>query len=117
MKQMRSLATSHQQRLKMASKQQHKQKHVPMRSCVACRQKMDKRRLTRIVRTADAGVVIDPTGKLNGRGAYLCDDPACWQRAVNNRIVDSALKTELTGTERQMILTHVVSAEIQAQHV
>ena len=102
----------------MAKKQQHKQKHIPMRSCVACRQKMDKRQLTRIVRTADEGVVIDPTGKRNGRGAYLCDDPLCWQRAVERRTLDTALKTELTGVEREMILAfHVVSAETQAQHV
>ncbi len=104
--------------LKMAKQQQHKQKHVPMRTCVVCCQKLDKRRLTRLVRTADAGVVIDPSGKRNGRGAYLCDNPVCWQNAAQKRTLEHALKTELTEAERQKIATfHPVSAETQAQHV
>ncbi len=104
--------------LKMAKKQQHKQKHVPMRTCVVCGRKLDKRQLTRLVRTADAGVVIDPTGKRNGRGAYLCTTPTCWESAAQKRTLANALKTELTEAERQMIAAfNPVSAETQAQHV
>ncbi len=104
----------------MATQKQRKQKHVPMRTCVACREKVDKRRLTRIVRTpvdettgVSDGVVIDRTGKRNGRGAYVCDKPSCWERAVKRRILDTALKTELTDTEREHLLASV-SAEMQA---
>jgi hypothetical protein len=48
-----------------------------MRTCAACRQVRAKRSLTRIVRTPDARVAVDPTGKAAGRGTYICDDPAC----------------------------------------
>ncbi|HLZ28496.1 MAG TPA: YlxR family protein [Chloroflexota bacterium] len=54
-------------------------RHVPQRTCVVCRQTSAKRQLVRIVRTPDGSVRLDPTGKLSGRGAYLCVSPACWQ--------------------------------------
>jgi predicted RNA-binding protein YlxR (DUF448 family) len=70
-------------------------RHIPQRTCVACRQTSAKRQLVRIVRTADGGVVIDPTGKLSGRGAYLCDSPACWRAALSSRgALVRALKVE-----------------------
>lgn len=59
-------------------------------------------------------VMIDLTGKRNGRGAYLCDKLACWERAIKHRILDNALKTELTDTERKHVLTFPVLAETQA---
>lgn len=67
---------------------------------MACRQQFDKRRLTRIVRTAEDGVVIDPTGKRNGRGAYVCDQPACWDKIVRQTaILNAALNTQVTEPE------------------
>ena len=88
----------------MAKKQkQPRQKHSPQRSCVVCRQKMDKRRLTRLVRTAEGSVVIDLTGKKNGRGAYLCDQPACWDKALNSNVLNQALKTNISEAEKAEI--------------
>lgn len=83
--------------------QPRRNRPTPQRSCVACRQKADKRQFTRIVRTEN-GVVIDPTGKRNGRGAYLCDQAACWEKAVHKGLLDTALKTHLTAEERDLIL-------------
>lgn len=80
-----------------------RQKHVPQRTCAVCRQTKPKRALTRVVRTPDAGVQIDPTGKLAGRGAYLCDDPACWARAARDQTLGRALRTTLTDEERAAI--------------
>ncbi len=57
-------------------------KHVPQRTCVACRQVKSKRELIRVVRAPDGRVYVDETGKANGRGAYLCRDRACWEKAV-----------------------------------
>jgi predicted RNA-binding protein YlxR (DUF448 family) len=51
--------------------------HVPMRTCAVCREVKPKRSMTRVVRSADGSVSIDPTGKAAGRGTYVCDDPAC----------------------------------------
>ncbi|MYA93308.1 MAG: DUF448 domain-containing protein, partial [Chloroflexi bacterium] len=55
-------------------------KHRPQRTCVVCREKRDKVQLTRLVMVRDR-LKIDPSGKLNGRGAYLCEKPTCWSAA------------------------------------
>ncbi|PID87216.1 MAG: hypothetical protein CSB13_00565 [Chloroflexi bacterium] len=82
----------------MAKKQGHRPKHVPQRTCIVCRQKTDKRRLTRIVRTPEQQVVVDKTGKQNGRGAYVCDQPACWQKISSQpSILNQALKTTVSS--------------------
>jgi predicted RNA-binding protein YlxR (DUF448 family) len=63
--------------------------------CIVCRDRSAKRTLTRIVRSPDGVVRVDPTGKLNGRGAYLCDDVACWSRALAGDGLEKALKTTI----------------------
>jgi predicted RNA-binding protein YlxR (DUF448 family) len=87
-------------------------KHIPQRTCVVCRETNAKRTLTRIVRTADSGVQIDPTGKQNGRGAYLCDNPICWRRATNSEILDKALRATLTAEDRERLR---VAAPLEAK--
>jgi hypothetical protein len=72
---------------------------APQRTCIICRQTQAKRQLVRIVRMPAAGVQIDPTGKLAGRGAYLCRTRTCWQRALAGKRLDAALKTTLTIDE------------------
>jgi len=67
-------------------------RHVPQRTCVACRQGDAKRALVRIVRLASGAVRVDPGGKLSGRGAYLHDDPDCWTLAFKRAILPRALR-------------------------
>jgi predicted RNA-binding protein YlxR (DUF448 family) len=81
-----------------------RRKHVPQRTCIVCRQKKDKRRLIRIVRDRETGVFVDLTGKHNGRGAYLCQEVACWNKALNSKVLDQALKTEISEAEKEKIL-------------
>ena len=69
-------------------------RHVPQRTCVACRQTSAKRQLVRIVRGPDGTVTIDPTGKRSGRGAYLCESPECWQAGLTRGVLPRALKIE-----------------------
>lgn len=76
-----------------------KQKRVPQRTCVACRQARDKRGLVRIVRTIDANVEIDQTGKKSGRGAYLCRAASCWRLALEKGTLARALKVVLTSEQ------------------
>lgn len=55
----------------------------------------------------DAGVVVDPTGKRNGRGAYICEQPACWDKITkNNRLLNQALVTEVSAADLAAIALH-----------
>ncbi len=74
-------------------------KPVPIRTCVVCRRQASKRELMRIVMT-ETGLAPDPTGKRAGRGAYLCDNPACWSRAASGDVLAKALKTSLSPEDR-----------------
>lgn len=73
-------------------KKQVRQKHVPQRMCAICRETNEKRTLTRIVRTSDTSFETDPTGRANGRGAYICDKLSCWEKATATPIVAKALR-------------------------
>ena len=73
-------------------------KKIPMRMCVACREMRAKKDLMRIVRTAEGELVLDLTGKLSGRGAYLCRDSACLNKAIKIRALERALEAPLNDT-------------------
>jgi len=72
-----------------------KPRKVPTRTCTGCATASDKRRFVRVVRTPEGHVEIDATGKANGRGAYLCADPDCFEMARKRRRLDSALRVSL----------------------
>jgi uncharacterized protein len=80
-----------------------RRKHVPMRMCVVCRERFPKRQITRIVYTG-TGLQIDLTGKLHGRGAYLCDQAKCWERAASSDVLSKALQASLTGEDRERLM-------------
>ena len=68
---------------------------VPRRQCVGCRELKEKRELLRVVRTPEGEFVLDATGKLNGRGAYLCRSPECFQKAVKTRGLERSFHMSL----------------------
>ena len=84
-----------------------RQKHVPVRMCVTCRRSDAKRGLFRVVRTAEGRVVVDPTGKKAGRGAYLCHRSACWEQALKRQGLQRALRIEMLLPEDRMALEQV----------
>ena len=84
-----------------------KRRHIPQRTCIACREVLPKRSLIRVVRSQQ-GVVIDSTGKLAGRGAYLHQQRSCWERGLKGALA-SALKVELTDEERDQLSTYALS--------
>ena len=86
------------------------QRHIPQRTCVACRSERPKREMVRIVRAPDGAVGVDPTGKRSGRGAYLCLQPPCWQAALKRHALDKALKTELTAADREALAAYGAAA-------
>ena len=82
--------------LPMVTARAMKQRKVPVRSCVACRTSGDKKNLVRVVRTPSGEVVADKSGKLPGRGAYICPSAECFRRAVKEKRFSRALRTEIS---------------------
>ena len=82
-------------------------KHIPQRTCIACRRTDAKRGLMRLVRDADGHVALDPTGKRAGRGAYICHDPACWEQALKRHALMRALRLEGLKPEDQLELEQI----------
>ena len=70
-------------------------KKIPMRTCVVTKEKCEKRDLLRIVRTKDGEVLVDPTGKANGRGAYLKKEIEVIKQAQNSKILERILEVEI----------------------
>ena len=76
-----------------------RRKHKPQRTCIACREVKDKWELIRVVRTPDGKVVVDPTGKANGRGAYLCREAHCYEKNLTRERLTYSLKATLSPEE------------------
>ena len=72
-----------------------KQRKVPLRTCVVTKEKFEKKDLIRIVRTPEQNVIIDETGKANGRGAYLKKDIEVIEKAKKNKALEKALNVEI----------------------
>ena len=70
-------------------------KKVPMRQCVGCKEMKSKKELLRIIKTAENEILLDVTGKKNGRGAYLCPNVECLAQAVKSKGLDRSLKTAM----------------------
>ena len=81
-------------------------RRVPQRTCVGCRTVLPTRQLVRLVRTAQGTVEVDPTGKAQGRGAYLHNRRSCWRAALAGQALDQALKVTLTEAERARLRAH-----------
>lgn len=78
-----------------------KNRKIPMRQCVGCRESKEKNELIRIVRITEGEddaerICVDRTGKVNGRGAYLCNDPECLKKARKNNGLSRAFKMNVT---------------------
>lgn len=92
-------------------KRQTRRKHVPQRTCIACRQIEGKRELIRLART-DEGVVIDPTGKLAGRGAYLHPTQQCWKTVLQGNRLGSALRTQISSEDRAALVEFMTTLPV-----
>lgn len=71
-------------------------KKVPLRQCIVCRECKPKKELIRIVRTADNDFSVDKTGKLNGRGSYICNSEECINKLVKQKALNKAFKTNVS---------------------
>jgi predicted RNA-binding protein YlxR (DUF448 family) len=67
-------------------------KKIPLRQCIGCNELKAKKEMLRILKTTEDEVVLDTTGKLNGRGAYLCKNVECLKKAVKNKGIERSFK-------------------------
>lgn len=70
-------------------------KKIPMRTCTVTKEQLPKKDLIRVVRTPEGNVVVDTTGKINGRGAYLKRDLETFKKAEQTKILDKKLEVEV----------------------
>lgn len=70
-------------------------KKIPMRQCVGCGEMKNKKEMMRVLRNEEGSIVLDMTGRKNGRGAYLCMDRQCLERARKNRGLERSFKMSI----------------------
>ena len=70
-------------------------KNIPERTCIGCNEKKDKSNLLRIVKSSDGNINIDNTGKLNGRGAYICKNIDCLEKAMKSKSLEKSFKMKI----------------------
>lgn len=74
-------------------------KRVPLRKCIACQKTLSKKEMLRVIRNPEGKVELDPTGKKNGRGAYICGKLEGFEKAKKGKAFDRALKVSLTADD------------------
>lgn len=80
-----------------------RRKHVPLRTCVACRAIRPKREMARIVKPPEGVVTVDEKGKAAGRGAYVCRARRCWEIVLKGGRLEHALRTTLAEQEKEAL--------------
>ncbi len=91
------------------SKQPKKPKHVPLRTCISCKETKPKRELLRIVRTPDGHVLMDATGKKSGRGAYLCAKRSCWENALKKKRIEQEFELSPSPEDRAALEAYIAT--------
>lgn len=70
-------------------------KKIPLRQCIGCKEMKSKKEMIRILKTAEGNILIDATGRKNGRGAYLCSSKECLKKAIKTKGLDRSFKMEI----------------------
>lgn len=70
-------------------------KKIPLRQCVGCGEMKEKKKLLRVLKTEENGIVLDKTGRQNGRGAYLCNSAECLQKAMQGKGLERSFKMRI----------------------
>ena len=88
-----------------------KEKKVPMRMCVGCREMKPKKELIRVVRSPEGAVSVDTTGRKPGRGAYVCRGAECLKRALRQRQLERAFECPLDDAVKESLLNEISALE------
>ena len=71
------------------------QKKIPMRKCVGCGEMKEKKEMIRVLKTPEDEIILDTTGRANGRGAYVCNSADCLAKAIKNKGLERSLKSQI----------------------
>ena len=86
---------------------------IPMRQCTGCREMKSKKEMIRVLRTSENEIILDATGKKNGRGAYLCFSEECLEKAIKNHGLERSLKMAVPDEVYQNLKNEFGSIEKQ----
>ena len=84
---------------------------TPYRQCTGCREMKSKKELLRVIRTPEGEILVDPTGRKNGRGAYICPSPDCLKKARKNKGLGRTLKTSIPDAVYEQLEKELMSDE------
>jgi len=84
-------------------------KKTPYRMCVGCQEMRSKRDLIRVVRTPEESIEVDHTGKRSGRGAYICPNAECLEKAIKGKRLEKALKQQIGLGVKEVLLESLLS--------
>lgn len=87
-----------------------KPRRIPQRTCVGCRAVRAKKELIRVVRRPTGEVEVDVTGRLSGRGAYICPNVECLRAAVQGRRLDRALERTIDAETLRSLEEHLMAS-------
>ena len=88
-----------------------KKRKVPLRMCVGCREMKPKKELIRVVKSPEGEINIDLKGKSPGRGAYLCRDKTCFEKAYKNKLLEKALNQKIEPEIYQKLIQEMSEDE------
>ena len=71
------------------------QKKIPMRKCVGCGEMKEKKEMIRVLKTPEDEIILDTTGRANGRGEYICNSADCLAKAIKNKGLERSLKSQI----------------------
>ncbi len=86
-------------------------KKIPLRKCTGCQEMKNKKEMIRILRTSEGEIVLDATGRKNGRGAYVCRSMDCFEKAVRNRGIERSLKEKVPEETYENLKKEIESIE------
>lgn len=86
-------------------------KKVPLRQCVGCGENKNKKEMIRIIKTVEEEILLDETGKKNGRGAYICKTAECLNKAIKNKGIERSLKSKIPDTVYDELLKEMEKIE------
>lgn len=86
-------------------------KKIPQRQCVGCGENKNKKEMMRVIKTTEEEILLDETGKKNGRGAYICKNIDCLNKAIKNKGLERSLKTQIPKPVYDELLKEMESIE------